>query len=60
MKKFVAIFLSTILLLTPIMFFTVGATSKDINEQKITDELKNTIAKKMIMTIFLYTYGFMI
>ncbi|MBO5091838.1 MAG: hypothetical protein J6C61_05095 [Clostridia bacterium] len=47
MKKFLALFLTALLLLAPMTIFAVGATSnKDINEEKITDELKEVMADK--------------
>lgn len=50
MKKFLALFLTALLLLAPMTIFAVGATSnKDINEEKITDELKEVMSDKMFI-----------
>ena len=63
MKKFLALFLTALLLLAPMTIFAVGATSnKDINEEKITDELKEVMSDKknneyIPIYIWLYDLG---
>ena len=63
MKKFLSLFLTALLLLAPMTIFAVGATSnKDINEEKITDELKEVMSDKknneyIPIYIWLYDLG---